>query len=569
MPLGRWFLTASAFCLATPALAQKTPGSDIVVTSDITKKKQAITWKRAESDHVIVFSQGSDAELTRVAKNIERLYHLMSRLYRRGDESDVTVKLQVTLVDSAADLRAMRLADLRSTEGPYLQVFDDQAYYDPRADGAVLAVARSDRTADLNTSRAQDLDCTDALADGAMECDPPIGRAAIYYTPAIRTWEQRLYGAYARHFLLTYAPAVYPRWYLDGIGALFSTLTVRGNGAVDYAAPPENYRQVLRSYVRLDVADVLSGRYLTGVPGKAGWNPYQAWLLTHYFVFSALKPDRYRQYQAYMAAIAAGKPMAEAAAVFGDMKRLNQDLFDYVDRDKSYARTAPAQPIGAEPTVSILSPGGAATVLARLQLDTQLAATDADGAARRDGWIAQLRETIGKLPFNPDATLLLAEAECRAGQPAACVADADRVLAASPDNVRALAWRGVALTDRAVNGEAPYRAARLALARDAIKRALAIDGDSPLALIAQFQSYALAGERVPDTAMAGMAGVVRLVPAAPAPRLYLAEELLRQQQADAARRLIRIVIDGAYDSPERTVALREFGSAMGAPASGR
>ena len=31
--------------------------------------------------------------------------------------------------------------------------------------------------------------------------------------------------------------------------------------------------------------------------------------------------------------------------------------------------------------------------------------------------------------------LLLAEAECRAGQSTACVADADRVLAASPDNV--------------------------------------------------------------------------------------------------------------------------------------
>jgi hypothetical protein len=564
MSVGRWWLAALAVCFTTPALAQKTSSPDIIITGAV-GKKQAASWKRAESDHVVVFSQGSDGELTRVTKNIERLYHLMSRLYRRGDQSDLTVKLQVTLVDSAADLRAMRLADLRSMEGPYLPVFDDQAYYDPRAEGAVLAIARSDHKVDLNTNRAYDLDCDDALAEGAQQC---LG-STITRPPAIRTWEERLYGAYARHFLLTYAPAIYPRWYLDGIGALFSTLYVRGNGAIDYARPPENYRQVFRAYLRLDVADVLSGHYLSAAPGKAAWNPYQAWLLTHYFVFSALKPDRYRQFQGYMAAVAAGKPLDQAAMAFGDMKRLSQDVFDYVDRDKSFARTAPAQPIGEDPIVTVLSPAGAATVIARLELDTQLAVTNADGAVRRDGWIAQLREAIGKLPYNADATLLLTEAECRAGQAAVCLADADRVLATSPDNVAALAWRGAALTDSAVHGAVVDRLARLALARTAIQRALAIDGDAPVALIAQFQSYSLAGERVPDAAMAGMAGVIRQVPAAPAPRLYLAQELLRQQQGDTARRLIKIVIDGAYDSPERNAALQLFGAGTGTSSSSR
>jgi hypothetical protein len=74
---------------------------------------------------------------------------------------------------------------------------------------------------------------------------------------------------------------------------------------------------------------------------------------------------------------------------------------------------------------------------------------------------------------------------------------------------------------------------------------------------------------VPDAAMAGMAGVIRQVPAAPAPRLYLAQELLRQQQGDTARRLIKIVIDGAYDSPERNAALQLFGAGTGTSSSSR
>lgn len=561
MSIGRWCVAIACLSLASAAAAQQAKNPDIVINGVVAKKQGS--WKRAETAHVIVFSQGSDGELIRVTRNLERLYHLMSRIYRRGDTSDTAIKPQIVLVDAGADYRAMQLANLRSTEGPYITAFTQQAYYDPREDGAIIAVGRSSQLVDLNTNRAYNLDCDDQLAEGAMD-----GCAPVYHAPAVQTWEQRLYAAYARHFILTYAPVAYPRWYLDGVGVLFSTMRVRLDGGISYAQPPENYRTVFRAYGDIDVASVLTGSYLTAAPGKQGWTPYHAWLLTHYFVMSPLKPERARQFQAYMTAIGQGKPMAEAAKAFGDLRALQRDLISYRDRDKAFARTAAAQPTGEEPTVMVLSPAAGVSVPGRLMLDSRLAANDTGAPLRRDGWIAQLRDALGKLPYDEGGTLLLAEAECRAGQAPACIADADRVLAASPDNVRALAWKGIGLTNLAVGGETAYRSGRLILARAAIERALAIDGDSPLARIAQFQSYALAEERVPDAAMAGMAGVVRVIPAAPAPRLYLAEELLRQQQGDVARRLIQIVIDGAYNSPERIAALKLFG-AGGAPSTGR
>jgi hypothetical protein len=126
----------------------------------------------------------------------------------------------------------------------------------------------------------------------------------------------------------------------------------------------------------------------------------------------------------------------------------------------------------------------------------------------------------------------------------------------------------VALTDQALAGPAADRATGLTAARATIERAVALDGEAPLPLIAWFQSFTKAGERVPDAAMMGMARVVRAVPAAPAPRLYLAEELLRQGKPDVARRVAYTVLYGPYDSPEKSVAVALFPPASGPPPSG-
>jgi hypothetical protein len=551
MTIGRYFV-AAAICwgVAAPVGAQQPPvqaksGPDIVVQGAIDTPS---AWRRAESAHVIVTSKGSEAELKRVTNNLERLYALMTRLFRRTETSDDTVKLQVTLVDSADFFKAMKLRNLRSDEGPYAATFAGERYYDPREDGPVLAVARTDQVIKLSTALAEDRD----LEDGSTSTDSEAAGGASLMgaasrAPIARKWEAVLYSAFAQHYLLTYRPAAYPRWYLDGVGALFSTLEVRRDGKVDYARDPLDYRQVFHAYGPLRVREILTGDYLTDA--KAHWTPYHAWLLTHFFLFSQLKAERAQQFQRYMGAIAQGTPPPEAAKVFGDLKRLQHDLDIYQERGTEYARADAVPPPGGDPSINLVSRSGAAVIEARVELGSRLAATPADA-----GWVAQLRDTVSRLPYNTEALLTEAEAECRAGQNDACLDSAERVLAKTPDNIRALAWKGIALTHQALTGPAADRGRALKAARVPIVRALRIDNDTPLPLLAFFNSYALAGEPVPDQAVLGLVKVTQEVPAAPGPRLALAQELVRQGHPDLARQVLIPVLYGGYDSPEKTQA---------------
>ena len=122
------------------------------------------------------------------------------------------------------------------------------------------------------------------------------------YAPVASRWERTLYSAYAQHFLRTYVPAAYPRWYLDGVGALFSTIAVRADGTVDYATAPLGYREILKSYGPVDVGEILSGTEFRATRRYGFWTPFHAWLLAHYFLFSEPGPQRTAQFAAYMTA---------------------------------------------------------------------------------------------------------------------------------------------------------------------------------------------------------------------------------------------------------------------------
>jgi hypothetical protein len=554
-------LACAASLLPVAAVAQQAPPTPDIVVDGATDGLSP--WRRAESAHVIVTSTASEAELKRITNNLERLHALMSRLYREKDAPDETVKLQITLVDKPDFFRTMRLRDLRAQEGPYPAAFATEHYYDPREDGAVLVVARADQMIDLATKTSEDQDYEDAANAGDTSANinvdanhPPIGRS----------WEAVLYSAFAEHFMLTYQPAAYPRWYIDGVGALFSTIRIRGDGSVEYARPPLDYYKVFRAYGDPNVAAILTGAYLDA-PAKAHWTPYHAWLIAHYFLFSQLSPERSAQFRAYMVAARQGKPLAEAAKAFGDLRKIQYAVMGYAGNTKNFAKTAPVATPGGDPLVTTLSRSSAALIEARIEMGSRLAATDAAGAAARADWLAGLHRTVEHLPYNSDAILTEAEAQCRGGAYAECGAAVDRVLAKTPDDGRALAWKGIAQTHLALAGPATDRAAGLAAARKTISAAIHQDRDAPLALIAAFQSYTEAGERVPDAGMLALAKVIREVPDAPAPRLYLAHELIRQGKTDLARGVAHTVLYGTYDSPEKAAAAALFAS--GTQAAGR
>ncbi|MBN9145999.1 MAG: hypothetical protein ABT10_17230 [Novosphingobium sp. SCN 63-17] len=550
------FLAALALLpLGASAAAQEAGRSaaDILVNGAVTPPGK---WNRAETDHFIVLSDGSEAELRRTSVNLEKLQHLLARLYHIDQAHDEVGKLTVTLFGKRSFFKDLGLVNARSAEGPYGAGLSDQRYYDPRADGAVLAVARADQVIDLNTAEARERDC-----DNAMENDQDcLDAGRVNREPVPRPWTAALYSGVAQHFILAHIPSAYPRWYLDGVGALFSTVAMRDDGAVDYAAPPLYYKQVLRAYGAVRIGDIVTGRYLEPGYRRMVWTPYHAWLTAHFFLYSGLKADRQRSFSRYMSAIAHGTPMAQAAVELGDLRVLQHEFNVYLESAILYGRSDKGRDPGQDPIVTNLSPAQVALIAPRLQMDARLAE---ENAARREDWLHALRDSLAPAGDAAEAHMLMAEAECRDGHDDLCLEQAEAVLARSPDNALALAWKGMALADKAINGSADRRSADLASARQILSSAAPADARAVIPQIAYFRSFTKARETPPQQALIDMVKVTRTNPAAPAPRLYLAEELVREGRRDLAKTIMLPVLYGGYASHEQALGalLLESGEA--------
>ena len=547
------------------ALAQTAPQDPgIVVQGQRGDKPSA--WRVAETDHVIVYSDGSEAELIRVSHNLERLHFLLSILLNRIGKPDDTIKLRVTLIGNGATFDRMDLRNVRSSQGPFAPAFQLQRYYDPREDGAVLATSRMDVT--VNIQPAQRIDVSSLHLEAQVQ-DPQTGTFQSMSFPNNQTLsvtnspnsllmsaEGQLYAGFAQHFVLTYFPAAYPRWYLDGLGELFSTIRITKDGSIEYGHMPDGYRKVMDSYRQVAVKDVITGRYLTeAVKGK--WTPFHAWILTHYLFFS---DERRPQFSRYLAAIGHGATLEAAAKEFGNLDKLGAEVLAYDNKRLPYERmTYPAER-AEEPVVTRLTESQAAFLMGRIELGARVEIPDGPPAARdrtiaaRDKWLGNLRADARRYSTNLEAQLLLAEAECRSGNNDECLTAAEAALSIQPADARALAWKGVAQAQLAVAGPADARPAGLRAARGTIVRANQADTESTLPLLGYFRSFSSAGQAPPEVAIIGLLKAVDAVPAAPGPRLLLGEELARQGKADAARKILEPVAHGPYDSPERARA---------------
>jgi tetratricopeptide (TPR) repeat protein len=564
---GLWLLA-----LPVPLAAQTAPPQDdtIVVQGRLEKLSR---WREAETDHVVVTSDGSEAELRRIAHNLERLHFLLSVLLGRVDQPDETRKLRVTLVGDSREFDAMGLRNLRFTPGPWRSGFEVQGYYDPREDGPVLAATRYDTRVQLERGaslagllpdliRATSGGVPDPTANDAglsSHLAGPIGTGAGFakkddpFAVAVNEVsvpvgaEGRIYAAFARNWLLTHFPNAYPRWYVDGFGELFSTIEVKGDGQISYGRAPEGYGRVLNSVHGAPVKDVLTGTYPVKSSADSRWTPFHAWGLAHMLFFDEARRPQLR---AYLAGIAAGDAPARAAAALGDLDQLQRDLAAWDNKKMPYEQmTYPAERV-AEPMVRQLTEGEATFVKGRLELGSRIALPP----AARDAWLRGLRRDAARYPANLQAQLLLAEAECRSGNAPECLTAADRALAADPNSSDARAWRGSALLAQALAAPAAERRAKLKAARAEIARANRADPDNPLPLLAYYRSFAEAGEAPPDIAIEGLMKVVDTVPAAPGPRLLLGEALVRRGNSAAARRALLPVANGAYEAPERVRA---------------
>ncbi len=551
-----------------PAHAQltapvKNEATTVTVTGTRDSKPEMSDWRMAETPHVVVYSQNDEQELRDTAHNLEKLHFLLSVLFGRVDAPDDTIKIAVTMMGYVGQFEQLRLTDLRWQYGPYPQRFAKTIYYDPREEGSVLATTRYGINVILSPSvgRPTNRNCT--WGDG----DPPLGLVPVNELAFCQSPESRLYAGFVQNYLMTYFPAAYPRWFLQGFGELFATMKA-GEDFVEYGHRPRGFFEVMDHYGGYPVTDVLNGRYLSG-KGR-GWTPFHAWRLVHLLYFSDEWKPRLHD---YLDAIARGADPVSAASSFGDPAELQQALTAYRGRKLEAERmTFPAERV-PEPTIRQMTRAEAGLIRGRLELGARIEVPAEDSPERaaalerRAAWLARLRENARQFPNLIEHQLLLAEAECRSGNPQACLEAADRALAQSPKDTTALVWKGTALAQLAVRAPAAERQRRLKEARRFIAQANRLDPEGILPVIAYYKSFAVAGGKVPDLAVEGLAKVVASSPAAPTPRLKLGEELIRRDFTDAARDTLLPVAKGAFETPEQPAAAALLPEVRAEPAS--
>lgn len=580
----RWLLFVAGTALSLPAHAQLTGpvknGDTTITVTGVRPSRSNVEmsdWRMAETPHVVVFSQGDEKALAQTAHNLEKLHFLLSALHGRADEPDETIKVAVTMIGDAGSFEQLQLTDLRWQYGPFPTAFAKTIYYDPRDEGSVLATTEDGVNLILQPSRGRptNRNCAGGdvgppldnlivvrpdpagLSQGSLEPDVfdilqqiPVNEIAFCQSAA-----SRLYAGFAQNYLMTYYPAAYPRWFLQGFGEMFATM-VAGDDFVEYGQVPTGFFKVMEHYGDYPVPHILNGRYLSG-KGRA-WTPYHAWRLVHLLYFSDEWKPRLR---AYLDSVANGADPQRAAGVLGDAGQLHRAVINYRGRKLQAERmTFPVERAPA-PVVRRLTRAEAELIRGRLELGARIEVPADSGRdrsaalARRSAWLNRLRENATRFPDLSEHQLLLAEAECRAGNPAECLGAAERVLARSPSDTRSLVWKGTAMTQLATRAPASERSRRLEEARRHIIRANRLDPESTLALIAYHDSFAAAGERAPDIAVEGLFKVVQSAPAAPGPRVTLGKELVQRELDAEARKTLLPVARGAFETPEQPTAI--------------
>jgi hypothetical protein len=585
----RLFFAGLGTLLVAPAAAQLTavPHSgkqEIIITGERPQgskpahRVEMSDWWVAETPHVLVFSKGNAKEFTRITANLEKLHFLLSVLLNRVDQGDDTLKLQVTLIGDPADFDHLGLRNLRWQQGPYPKEFPNQIYYDPREDGAVMATAHADQcfalVRDAAVASGEDLVGVNVSPIAGETPAQTMGRAAGQAIARANrgtssagcngnpnkvsvTAEGRLYSAFAQHYLLTYFPVAYPRWYLEGFGEIFANMDADKPGVIEYGREPERYPAVIDKFGHYPVRKVLDGTYLNDKHWFPAFSPYSAWALTHLLFFS---PDWKGPLHNYLLAVAHGQSPDRAAAALGDIQKLQRTISSYRGTRISFERlTYPAYKF-QPPLIRRLKQSEAVYVRGRLELGARVTIAGTDEEARqkaiaaRDRWLAALRQRAAAYPTELADQQLLAEAECRSGSGANCIAVADRALALSPNDPVSLTWKGYGLALQAAQAPSTERASLVGEARATIGRANRLDTESVLPLLAYYRSYVLAGEPAPDVAVDGLVKSLDEVPSAPTTRLMLGKALVRDGDLLDARRILLPLSHGAFDPPEKPEA---------------
>lgn len=346
-------------------------------------------WRKAETEHFIVYSNGGERQLRDYAIALERFHALLrARLGGGGDES--LRKLSVYLV---ADDRQLRVT-------------------------------------------------SPALPDGI---------AGYYWTSEIDTLavlvrgrgNELLQHEYAHHFMAKDGAGRYPGWFNEGFAEYLATATVSARGSATLGMPQASRLAQLQQgrWMPMDALLRARGAFDVEERNTRGMYYAQSWLLTHWL---AADGERLRRMGAYLTALNGGRdPVETWQATFGQTPdQLTEALRSYL-RGRLYYAELNIPPISPEITLSRLSPAADEVMLPWLRFRRP---GDISGSG---DLLPTFRTAAERHPDDALALTALGQAEHTLGDANRALNALNRAIELEPENSEALALIGRIYDERA------------------------------------------------------------------------------------------------------------------------
>lgn len=470
-------------------------------------------WREAKTPHFQIYSEGGEARLLRFAERLEMLDTLLRKA--TGTAADVPpTKVRIVLLDNAEQVQQAYRTKGKPIAGFYTVNMQGPLAVAPRREGD----------------------------EGSLSLPEII-----------------LFHEYAHHFMLQYAPASYPAWYVEGFAEIASTAATIPGGKMAWGKPADTRQYSLDTSRWVPVRQLLGQTYAS-FPSDADFYG-QSWLLAHFLTFSQ---ERAGQLRRYLALLAAGRPQTDAAIeAFGDLDVLNREVHQYLANRSFPYRAVPIEATERSGfTLRTLSAGESA-----LMRETA-AFRDRVDEAERPAWLAAFREKAARFPSDPYVLRMLADAEYAAEDYKAAGATIDKLLAVSPEDVRGRTRKGMILLREADNLQGAERSRKIEEARKLILAANKTDPDDPYALIAYYQSFRISGERAPAVAVEGLRQAVGTIPQDFEPRMLLATQLANEGKLAEAIHYLGPIAYDPHPSEGQAAALafiQQLRQAMTAP----
>jgi tetratricopeptide (TPR) repeat protein len=445
-------------------------------------------WRRAESRHFIVYSDGSERRLREAVQQLESFDHALSALLT-AQEPAITNKLEIYLVRDHSTLRRI------SPRMPEMV----RGFYAAGAD-VVLAMAVF----------------TDAGGLDAQEI---------------------LFHEYAHHFMLRHFSNAYPAWYVEGFAEFVQTMTFDGNVATlgDYSRGRGAWALGPDWVSGEDFLDSVNARFTSD---ERAYFYAQSWAAVHYITTNT---ERVGRFQAYLAATqGGGDPIESFQPAFGVTPQdFQRDVRQYIRaRIPRFALTLPTL-TAAEIQVTRLSDAAdnLLPLAARLRLGV--------AASGRAEVVNDVQRYAARFPDDRFAQLTSARALILDERWAQARTLLDTLVAADAQDVEAHYLLGLSYVYEAAKAEGDAANPILATARRHFANAFRVNSNHVPTLYRYATSYDLAA--MPQSAVDVMVQAHLLAPQVDEISVMTAMALMQHGDFDNAVGVLRPV---AY-SPHR------------------